>query len=97
MKIDIPLPSIADQQADIFEAATEDGIQQLRGNLNAKRFPGLSDFDEGQFPRTHLLREHEGWTPPPPEIVEAYFRHFQNAFPEHEARQGPGARNPTSG
>jgi hypothetical protein len=83
MKIDIPLPSIAEQQSAIFEAATEAGIQQLRDNLSAPRLPGPSDFDEGQFPRTHLLREHEGWASPPHEVVGAYFRHFQNAFPEH--------------
>lgn len=83
MKIDIPLPSIADQQMAVFQAATEAAIQQLRSNLEAPRLSGQIEIDEDQYPRTHLLRADEGWEPPAPELVRAYFRHFQSAFPEH--------------
>lgn len=83
MKIEIPLPSIIEQQDAIFEAATEAGIQQLRANLDAPRLLGPVDFEESQFQRNHLLREHEGWEPPPAEVVDAYFRHFQTAFPDY--------------
>jgi hypothetical protein len=83
MKIEIPLPSIAEQQAAIYEAAIEAAIDQLRANLRAPRLPGPADFEEGQFQRSHLLREQEGWEPPSPEVVEAYFRHFQMAFPDY--------------
>jgi len=83
MKIEIPLPSIADQQRVIYEAATVAAINQLRANLEAPTLPSPVGFDEAQFPRTHLLREHEGWEPPTAELVEAYFRHFQDAFPDY--------------
>lgn len=83
MKIDIPLPSIATQQAVVFEAATEAAIRQLKENLEAPRLPGPADFDESMFSRTHLLRELEGWEPPSAEVVAAYFRHFQTVFPEY--------------
>lgn len=83
MKIDIPMPSVAEQQEVIFQAATEEGIKQLKANLNAPRLPGQTELDENLYSRTHLLREQEGWEPPSPDIVGAYFRHFQGCFPEH--------------
>lgn len=79
----ITLPSIAEQQAAVFEAATQAAIDQLKANLNAPKLPSQTYADEAAFPRTHLLREHEGWEPPPPEIVRAYFRHMQDHFPEY--------------
>lgn len=84
MKIDIPLPSISEQQKVVYKAATEAAIDQLRSNLDAPSIPGPVGFDESQFPRTHLLREHEGWEPPAPELVEAFFRHFQTVFPDFD-------------
>ncbi|QTS88319.1 hypothetical protein JLK41_09210 [Ectopseudomonas khazarica] len=81
MKID--LPGIADQQALVFTAATEAAIEQLRQNLAAPRVPPQQEVDESQYPRTHLLREAEGWHAPHPDIVGAYFRHFQHHFPEY--------------
>lgn len=82
MKID--LPGIADQQALVFTAATEAAIDQLRRNLAAPRVPPQQEVDESQYPRTHLLREAEGWQAPHPDIVGAYFRHFQHHFPEYD-------------
>lgn len=79
----IELPSIADQQAAIYEAATKAGIEQLKRNLKAVSLPGQAEVDESLYPRTHLLREHEGWEPPPPDLIGAYFRHFQQAFPAY--------------
>lgn len=79
----IDLPSIADQQAAVFQLATQAAIEQLQRNLQAPRLPAQTEIDESQYPRTHLLREHEGWEAPHPDIVGAYFRHFQKHFPEH--------------
>lgn len=81
MKID--LPSIEDQQELIFQEATKEAISQLEANLNAPRYPVQDLVDESLYPRTHLLRENEGWEAPAPEIVKAYFRHFQNHFSEY--------------
>lgn len=79
----IDLPSIADQQAAVFQQSTQAAIEQLQRNLQAPRLPAQTEIDENQYPRTHLLREHEGWEAPHPDIVGAYFRHFQMHFPEH--------------
>lgn len=79
----IELPSIADQQAAVYEAATKAAIERLRSNLKAVRLPGQTEVDERLYPRTHLLREHEGWEPPAPDLIGAYFRHFQAAFPAY--------------
>lgn len=83
MKIEIPMPAIPDQQAFIFKAATEAAIQQLQANLNAPVLPGLSEFDLAFDDHAHLLRENEGWVAPSNDLVDAYFKHFQKAFPEH--------------
>lgn len=76
----IELPGIEEQQALIFREATKEGIARLKKNLDAPRFSPQSEIDESLFPRTHLLRHREGWEAPQPEIVRAYFRHFQENF-----------------
>lgn len=78
----ITLPSIRDQQKAIFAASTKAAIEQLQKNLQAPELPPQTEVDETLFPRTHLLKENEGWEPPSPEIIAAYFRHFQSHFPE---------------
>lgn len=80
----IELPGIPEQQAMIFEEATKEGIAQLKANLKAPRIPAQTEIDENQYPRTHLLREQEGWEPPHQDIVGAYFRHFQEHFPQYK-------------
>ncbi|SER26085.1 hypothetical protein SAMN04244573_03234 [Azotobacter beijerinckii] len=81
MKID--LPSIAEQQAWIFEEATKEAITQLKTNLQAPRIAPQTELDESAYSRAHLLREREGWEAPHQDIVAAYFRHFQKHFPEY--------------
>lgn len=80
----IELPSIQDQQAKIFEMATNQAIRQLKENLKAKKIPPQQYVDESTLPRNHLLRESEGWEAPAPELVRAYFRHLQDNFPEYD-------------
>jgi len=79
----IELPSITQQQKTIFEENTKAAIDQLKKNLKAPVIPGQTEIDESQYPRTHLLREHEGWEPPHQDIIGAYFRHFQQHFPDY--------------
>ncbi|MNF91199.1 hypothetical protein D3C84_737920 [compost metagenome] len=81
--MNIELPAISEQQAFIFEAATKEAVVQLKANLKAPRLPSQTEVDESQYPRTHLLREAEGWEPPHRDIAGAYFRHFQSHFPEY--------------
>ncbi|MEN7433624.1 hypothetical protein VA599_23040 [Chromobacterium sp. TRC.1.1.SA] len=78
----IPLPSIADQQQFINEQATRQAIATLEENLKAPKLPPQDEIDENQYSRAHLLREGEGWEQPHPDIVCAYFRHFQKHFPQ---------------
>lgn len=80
----IELPSIAKQQALVFEEGTKAAIAQLKANLQAPRLPPQMTVDESQYPRTHLLRKKEGWAPPDPAIVRAYFEHFQEHFEEFD-------------
>jgi hypothetical protein len=79
----IALPSIANQQRFIFEESTKKSIEQLKINLKAPVIQGQTEVDENKYPRTHLLREHEGWEPPHQDIIGAYFRHFQTHFPDY--------------
>lgn len=79
----IELPSIKDQQAAVLELATKEAISKLKENLKAPKIMGQTEVNEDDYPRTHLLREYEGWEAPHPDIVGAYFRHFQQHFPEY--------------
>ena len=45
--------------------------------------PPQTEVDESQYPRTHLLREREGWEAPHKDIVAAYFGHLRQHFPEY--------------
>ncbi len=80
LKIEIPLPSLREQQALIFKEATEAGIKQLKENLGAPVLPGLVVAGDEMF---HLLRQDEGWIAPSKDVLDAYFKHFQKAFPEY--------------
>lgn len=81
----IELPSIQEQQALIFEQATRAAIAQMQQNLKAPHLPPQTEVDESLYPRTHLLREAEGWEPPAPDLVGAYFRHFQHHFKDYDS------------
>ncbi|RMN13942.1 hypothetical protein [Pseudomonas syringae group genomosp. 3] len=79
----IVIPSIEEQQEVIFQQGIKDGIKQLEMNLRAKRYSAQTQIDESVYRREHLLRENEGWQAPEPELVKAYFRHFQDLFPDY--------------
>lgn len=81
MKID--LPSIPEQQKVVYEASTKAAIQILRDNLKAPKIEGQTAIDESKYSNRHLLREHEGYEAPDPDIVRAYFTHFQSHFDEY--------------
>ena len=79
----IELPSISEQKRVIFEESTKEAIATLKSNLKAQVYPSQSEVDEAGYNNAHLLREHEGWEAPDPDIVGAYFRHFQGIFSEY--------------
>ena len=80
--MEIALPDLATQQRLVFVQATQEAINQLQTNLAAPVLPGQDEINEADYSRLHLLREREGWEPPHPDVVGAYFRHFQRHFPE---------------
>lgn len=80
----IELPDIPEQQRVIFEQATQKGIERLKANLAAPRLPPQSEVNEQAYNRAHLLRENEGWEAPHPDVISAYFRHFQLHFPDYK-------------
>jgi hypothetical protein len=83
MDIKIDLPGIADQQRFVYIQSTEAAIAQLQQNLLAPTLPGQTEIDERTYSNKHLLTEAQGYEPPHPDVVGAYFRHFQKAFPEY--------------
>jgi hypothetical protein len=82
--MEIKLPGISEQQQFIFAAGIDEAIYQLQKNKSARVVRPMIEVDESKYPRTHLLREHEGWEPPHPDIVGAYFRHFQSFCVEYD-------------
>lgn len=82
--MNISLPSIQEQQRIVLEQATKEAIAQLKQNLKAPVLHPKQEIDEGMYSRNHLLREGEGWEPPAPEVVRAYFKYFQEHFPEYD-------------
>ncbi|QLI80835.1 hypothetical protein HZU75_04415 [Chitinibacter fontanus] len=79
----IELPSISAQQKTIFELATQEAIETLQQNLTAPSIAPQTEIDETLYGREHLLRENEGYKAPHPDVIGAYFRHFQRHFPEY--------------
>ena len=80
----IDLPSIKDQQKIVFKKSTDEAILQLKANLKAPVLDSQGEIDEGEYGREHLLLEACGWLPPHPDVVSAYFRHFQYHFEEYK-------------
>lgn len=75
----IKLPPIDDQMKFVFEESTKTNIQTLKNNLNAERL--RLEFDEANYPKTHLKRNHAGWEAPHYDIVRAYFKQFKANSP----------------
>lgn len=77
--MEIDLPDTDEQYRLVFAAGVETSCQQLRNNLNAPTIvcgiPSPSD--------AHLKTETDGFEVPPAELVDAWFTHFKNVFPEY--------------
>lgn len=76
----IELPGIAEQQLFVFKAAQQEAIEAMKKNREAKVMAAPLSVDESAYPRTHLLREREGWEPPHKDLVAAYFDQFKGLF-----------------
>lgn len=76
----IELPGIAEQQLFVFKEAQQEAIEAMKKNSEAKVMVAPLSVDECAYPRTHLLREREGWEPPHKDLVAAYFDQFKGLF-----------------
>ena len=61
----------------------KEAIKVLKSNLKAPSLPGQTEINETDYPATHRLLEGKGWEAPHPDIVGAYFRHFQAHFTQY--------------
>lgn len=80
MKID--LPDIKEQQRVIYKEAIKEAKKQLDDNLKAPVIESPADINEAGYSRAHLL-DKERYESPDADIVAAYFRQLQGAFPEY--------------
>lgn len=76
----IELPGLAEQQLMVFLASQKEAMATMNKNLDAKVMRAPLAVDENAYPRTHLLREREGWEPPHKDLVAAYFQQFRELF-----------------
>lgn len=83
--MEIKLPSLQEQQrlVDIKTEIEESAGTMIAVLMSAPDFPAQSEVDESQYSAAHLLTEAEGWEPPHPDIVGAYFRQFQAIFTDY--------------
>ncbi|GAB6264290.1 hypothetical protein [Photobacterium sp. R1] len=58
---------------------TQAAIEQISKNGEAPVIPPQTEIDETKYSGTHLL-EQPHYEPPHPELVTAYFKHFQAHF-----------------
>ncbi|MCG7551608.1 hypothetical protein [Pseudoalteromonas sp. Of7M-16] len=81
--MELKIPNMHEQKRIVYKKSTQQAIDILTLNLDAPVLPSQEEIDEGQHSNKHLLRKHEGWEAPHPDIVGAYFRHFQGHFQEY--------------
>lgn len=79
----ITVPSLHVQQQECIKMGYQAAEKQLKDNQNAPHFPPQSEIDESQYSSAHLLDKRR-YEPPHPDIIGAYFRHFQLHFPEYK-------------
>ncbi|WP_238556031.1 hypothetical protein [Dickeya sp. NCPPB 3274] len=79
----IDLPDLKTQKDIVRQDSTNKAIEQLKKNLDAPHIEFLG-FDHRRYGDGHLKMESD-WTPPSPELVNAWFEHFKNTFPGYES------------
>lgn len=85
MNLKIDLPPLADQRRVVYESKIENACNALKANLNAPVYSAPAGADVATYSRAHLKTESEGWQPPDPAIVDAWFRQFQDALPNYSS------------
>lgn len=91
MNLKIDLPSLADQRRTVYESQINSACEALRANLDAPVYAVPAGADRYASQSAHLKTESEGWQPPEPVIVDAWFRQFQDALPAYNSDEKLGA------
>lgn len=83
--MEIKLPNLQQQQrmVDIKTDIEDAAASMMSVLMSTPDFPAQSEVDESQYSAAHLLPEADGWEPPHPDIVGAYFRQFQSIFTDY--------------
>ncbi|NAX31998.1 hypothetical protein CAG63_18295 [Vibrio sp. V37_P2S8PM304] len=80
----INIPSLAEQRRAIVSDGIKKAIKQLKDNERAPVYEPQTEIDENQYSQSHML-DKSRYEAPHPDIVGAYFRHFQAHFVEYKS------------
>lgn len=90
MKIEIDIPPVEEQKRILYAAAVEKSCALLRKNCSAPVIADVSGVDPTTYGDAHLNTDDEGWEPPSPELVNAWFTQFKNAVPDYKTDEKLG-------
>lgn len=80
--IEIEVPNIKEQQLTILKDGVLKGIDQLERNLSAPIIENEKDYKKPYFKDTIFSTIEEGYTPPPPELIDLWFNQFKDQYSE---------------
>lgn len=83
--MEIDLPDMGSQKDLVRRENVRKACAELEKGLNAPRMAGPVSFKYRDYSTKHLLTEADGWEPPPHEVVNAWFEHFKNNFPDYSS------------
>lgn len=81
--IEIDMPDLNTQKEIVRRENVRKACELLKKNLEVDHVPGPEGFDHRLYGVDHLKTENDGWQPPAPEVVDAWFEHFKTGFPEY--------------
>lgn len=90
MNIELDIPPVEEQKRILYAAEVEKSCELLKANCSAPARGDASGIDPAAFGDAHLKTETEGWEPPPPALVNAWFLQFKNALPEYSTDEKLG-------
>lgn len=73
------------QHLFVLKSGTEQAISTLKENLNAKRFPKTAVVDYSSIEPRIFNTIEQGWVPPTPDIIDAWFTQVKNLFNEYSS------------
>lgn len=83
--INIDLPDMGEQKEFVRRERVREATAELLKGLDAPHIAGPETFNYRDYSTKHLLTEAEGWEPPAHEVVNAWFEHFKNHYPDYSS------------